>query len=86
MNYSEFYNTLKKKDYEKVEFTNEHGERYFLIKTKGAPEAYFITGDECDWEMIPLFHPSFDVWSSEEITLLGQALQKIPSNWQKAVV
>lgn len=79
MKYSDFYNQVGRKSYFKSHFKNKHGEEYIVIRTKSLPEAYFVTGDETDWEMQPLFHSKFDVWSAEEIVKLGQALSNLGS-------
>lgn len=75
MKYTEFYDRFKGM-YTKVRFTNEHGEDFILIKTKPMP-MYFITGAEFDWDVERLFNKSFDIWSDEEIKLLGKALGEI---------
>lgn len=77
MKYSDFYNTVTDMGYHKSKFTNKHGEEYVVIRTKSLPQMYFIAGHETDWEMQPLFHPKFDVWSAEEIVKLGQALSNL---------
>ncbi len=76
MTYSEFYNKFPKDSYTRKSFKNEHGERFYVIKTKGFLTIYFITGDETDWDMQPLFHAGFSLYSDGEVREIGKILQE----------
>lgn len=78
MKYEDFYREWKGQYY-KSKFTNKHGEDYIVLRTKSLPSMYFVTGDETDWDVMPLFDGKFDIWSSEEIVKLGQALANLGS-------
>ena len=58
-------------------FANEHGEKFNIYKPDGIFSTIFFASDETDWEVVPLFHPSFNIWSDEELVKLGLALQKL---------
>ena len=77
MKYSDFYNTVGEKSYRKYKFSNEHGEQFIVIKTKSVPEIWFVTGDETDWEMQRLFHPSFDIYSPKELLEISKAIKEL---------
>lgn len=76
------------KEFLKSTFRNEHGEK-FTIYSDGT--SVYMSGNEVDMMVdpknksedgvIPLFNPSFNVWSDEELYKLGKALQKV--SWYK---
>lgn len=70
MKYQTFYDAFKNA-YTHVDFTNEHGERFKIIRSN---ENTFITGDEFDWDVHKLFNEHY---SDEEIRKLGEALIKL---------
>ncbi len=75
MKYSDFYNKYLKA-YTKKTFKNELGERFYIVKTKTVPPVYLVTGDETDWNMQPLSHPKFNIYSDNEVRELGKILQE----------
>lgn len=60
------------KELPRVEFMNQHGEKFVLFKGPTGTVIFF--GDETDWELQRLFDKGFDMWSNEELHLLGTAL------------
>lgn len=52
-------------------FVNKHGEQFKLIKV--GPTIY-MTGHEKEWDIVSLFNRDFNIFSSEELVLLGKAL------------
>lgn len=52
-------------------FENKHGEKFQVIK-RGI--LIYIKGDETDNELIELFNPHFDIYSSDELENIGNAL------------
>lgn len=71
MNYSELYNELDGK-LKMSKFKNKHGERFYVIDYGIST---YITGDEYEWEVLPLFNPDFGIYSSAERREIGKCLQ-----------
>lgn len=59
------------KDFRKAEFTNKHGEQFNLIRV--GPTVFF-TGDELEWQVHNLFNDTLNVYSDQELVMLGEAL------------
>lgn len=68
----------------RVEFKNEHGEK-FVLHSNGI--TVLMSGDEVDMmvagekkmagKYIMLFHPAFSIWSKSELYQLGLALVEL---------
>lgn len=71
------YDTFWKKHsnrYLHQDFVNKHGEKFKVIREY--PRT-LITGDEFEWELSDLFHKNFNIYTDEEIGMLGEALIKL---------
>ena len=74
MTIKEFEANIKNEKIKKAKFTNIYGEE-FTVYFDGI--TVYFGGDETDQEIILMFNDKFNIWSNDELVLLGKALIEV---------